>query len=124
MNHPKDQGDSQSLTERDSRLSRLYGKHPARGNLLHRQLEGRKYFDSGDYALSQARTASDIGRIRTGTEHPLRESVSHPSSPAPSGSNIKGVSTKPEEAVEDRHESKEASNLHQQMSMDKGESAQ
>ncbi|KAL5373562.1 hypothetical protein DPSP01_012626 [Paraphaeosphaeria sporulosa] len=105
-------------------LSRLYGKHPARGNLLHRPLEGRKYFDLGDYALSQASTASDIGRMRTGTEHRLRESVSHPSSPAPSGRNIKDVSTKPGEAVKERHEPKEASKLHQQMSMDKSENAQ
>lgn len=133
-----------SLTEQNSRLLRLYGKLPARGDLLHYQLDvyarytcqyvmhqltgtqsqGREYVDSGDYALSQAHKASDIGRIRTSTEHPLRGSISHPSSPFPSGSNIKDVSTKQEKAVEGRHDAKEASNLHQQTSVDKTESAQ
>lgn len=88
------------------------------------QSQRRKYFDSGDYALSQAHRASDMGRVRTGTEHPLRESISHPSSPVPSGSNIKDASVKQEKAVEGGHDTKEASNLQQQTSMDKAESAQ
>ncbi|KAF2178667.1 camp-regulated phospho protein family protein Igo1 [Zopfia rhizophila CBS 207.26] len=113
-----------SLTEQDSRLLHQYGKLPARGDLIHHQLERRKYFDSGDFALSQAHRASDIGHIRTGTEHPLRESISHPSSPVPGGSNIKDGSNKQEKGVEERYKAKEASNLHQQMSTDRSESTQ
>ncbi|PVH91682.1 hypothetical protein DM02DRAFT_620375 [Periconia macrospinosa] len=124
MNRPQNEAGSQSLTGRDNRSLRLYRRLPKREELLHHQLERRKFFDSGDYTLSQAHRASDIGRVRTGTEHPLRESISHPSSPVPSGSNIKDVSTKKEKAVEGTHDAKEASNLHQQTSMDTTENAQ
>src|SRR6185437_3316164 len=92
--------------------------------LTRTQSQGRKYFDSGDYALSQAHRASNIGRVRTGREHPLRESISHPSSPVPSGSNIKDVSIKQEKTAEGGHDAKEANKLHQQTSMGKTESAQ
>lgn len=50
--------------------------------------QGRKYFDSGDYALSQARKPSDAGAVTTGSEHPLRETIPHPLSPVPSSSNV------------------------------------
>ncbi|KAF2191636.1 hypothetical protein K469DRAFT_555915, partial [Zopfia rhizophila CBS 207.26] len=106
------------------RLLHQYRKLPVRGYLIHHQLKRRKYFDSGDFALSQAYRASNISHIRTGTEHPLRESISHPSSPVPSGSNIKDSSNKQEKEVEERYKAKEASNLHQQMSTDRSESTQ
>jgi hypothetical protein len=51
-------------------------------------IQGRKYFDSGDFALSQAHTCSNIGAVTTGVEHPLRRHISHPSSAAPSSSNF------------------------------------
>ncbi|EYE90377.1 uncharacterized protein EURHEDRAFT_467222, partial [Aspergillus ruber CBS 135680] len=38
----------------------------------------RKYFDSGDYALSAANRATDNSAIQTGTARPLRKRISHP----------------------------------------------
>ncbi|KAH6883836.1 camp-regulated phosphoprotein family protein Igo1 [Thelonectria olida] len=75
-------------TERDKNLLRKYGTTITRGNLLHHQLERRTYFDSGDFALSQARRPSNIGAVDTGNEHPIRKNISHPSAPAPSSSNV------------------------------------
>lgn len=39
----------------------------------------RKYFDSGDYALSKAGKASDTGVTTIGTEHPNAENIPHAS---------------------------------------------
>ncbi|KAH7205482.1 camp-regulated phosphoprotein family protein Igo1 [Fusarium redolens] len=74
--------------EKDKRLLSLYGIVPSRENLLHHQLEGRKYFDSGDFALAQANRSSDIGTVKTGSEHPIRRDISDPSCPVPSSSNL------------------------------------
>ncbi|WFD01626.1 hypothetical protein MOBT1_000302 [Malassezia obtusa] len=53
----------QSLTEEEQKLFRLYGKLPTRKDLLANKLKERKYFDSGDYALSKAGKApkQDVG---------------------------------------------------------------
>ena len=56
----------------------------------------RKYFDSGDYALSKAGKASDVGVTSIGSQHPLPENIPHLSSPSPAnngsaGSNGNGV---------------------------------
>jgi hypothetical protein len=37
----------------------------------------RKYFDSGDYALSKAGKASDVGVTTIGSEHPVPEKIPH-----------------------------------------------
>lgn len=37
----------------------------------------RKYFDSGDYALSKAGKASDSGMTNIGTEHPSADNIPH-----------------------------------------------
>jgi hypothetical protein len=37
----------------------------------------RKYFDSGDYALSKAGKASDTGVTTIGTEHPKADNIPH-----------------------------------------------
>ncbi|KAL0631783.1 hypothetical protein Q9L58_009352 [Maublancomyces gigas] len=37
----------------------------------------RKYFDSGDYALSKAGKASDVGVTNIGSQHPLPENIPH-----------------------------------------------
>ncbi|KAH6952360.1 hypothetical protein BKA56DRAFT_460454, partial [Ilyonectria sp. MPI-CAGE-AT-0026] len=50
--------------------------------------QDRTFFDSGDFALSQAHESSDIGNINTGVEHPIRKNISHPSAPVPSSSNV------------------------------------
>ncbi|KAK2058650.1 hypothetical protein LY76DRAFT_513734 [Colletotrichum caudatum] len=84
-----------AAAQKEERIRRLYGKAPARSDLLHNQLQ-RKYFDSGDYALQDAHRPSSMGSVRTGTEHPLREGILQPSAPVPTSSNIVGV-------VADRH---------------------
>ncbi|KAF2184000.1 hypothetical protein K469DRAFT_581018, partial [Zopfia rhizophila CBS 207.26] len=87
--------------------------------LIQTSSQRRKYFDSGDFALSQAHREPNIGHIGTGTEHPLRGSIPHPSSPVPGDSNIKDDPNSQKRGVEDRYKVKEASNLHQRMSTDK-----
>lgn len=52
----------------------MYGKLPTRQQLLNRNLKERKYFDSGDYAMSRAgQTPSN----QVGSEHPEPEAVPH-----------------------------------------------
>ncbi|RPD77760.1 hypothetical protein L226DRAFT_458888, partial [Lentinus tigrinus ALCF2SS1-7] len=46
--------DLQKLTEEEQKLFRLYGKLPTHKNVLTKMQKDRKYFDSGDYALSKA----------------------------------------------------------------------
>ena len=46
----------------------------------------RKYFDSGDYALSKAGKASDTGVTTIGTEHPQAENIPHLSATSPPNS--------------------------------------
>ncbi|KAL5401953.1 hypothetical protein PMIN06_011241 [Paraphaeosphaeria minitans] len=117
MERPQDQVGSERLIEQDVRLLHRYGKLPAREDLLNHQLERRKYFDSGDFALSHAYRVSDIGQIQTGTEHPLRKGISHPSSPVPAGSNINKDSG--EKGAKEGNKATETSHLHLYVSADK-----
>lgn len=102
--------DSNLHNEEQLRLQHLYGRVPNKEDLLAHQLEvsmwytaqysppklanhsvllqRRKYFDSGDFALSQAHKSSNIGAVKTGSDHPLRAGISHPSSAVPSSSNV------------------------------------
>jgi hypothetical protein len=48
----------------------------------------RRYFDSGDFALSTTEHVTDNGAIKTGRTHPDRDSISHPYAPIPSSSNV------------------------------------
>ncbi|KAH8901632.1 hypothetical protein GQ53DRAFT_631900 [Thozetella sp. PMI_491] len=100
-----------SPSKEASRSMRLYGKMPARQDLLHRQLE-RKYYDSGDSALSDAHKSTNIGAIKTGAEHPHREGLSHPFSPVPSSGNIDANANQDIQAETHNHESNRASHLH------------
>lgn len=68
-------------------------------------LSQRKYFDSGDFALTAAHEASNIGRIQTGTRHPLVESVSHPSAPMPACSNVNDDKDHTKDAIKTIHAS-------------------
>ncbi|KAG8411597.1 hypothetical protein J3458_015658 [Metarhizium acridum] len=96
-------------------VKRLYGIERSKPRLLHHQLQGRKYFDSGDFALSQAHRASNIGAVETGTEHPLRKDISHPSSAAPASSNVKSDSNEQGGHAEQSTMVASASHLQQQM---------
>uniref|UniRef100_A0A1Y1NL12 mRNA stability protein n=1 Tax=Photinus pyralis TaxID=7054 RepID=A0A1Y1NL12_PHOPY len=103
------------LDQEQQRIKRLYGIERSKAHLLHHQLQGRTYFDSGDFALSQAHKASNIGIVETGTEHPLRKNISHPSSAAPASSNVKSNSDEQCGHAEQSTMVTSASHLQQQM---------
>ncbi|KAH7205258.1 camp-regulated phosphoprotein family protein Igo1 [Fusarium oxysporum] len=75
-------------TEKNKHLLNRYGIVPSGGKLLHHQLEGRKYFDSGDFALMQAHRSSDIGTVATGSERPIRRDISILTCSVPGSSNL------------------------------------
>lgn len=66
----------QSLSEEEQKLFRLYGKLPNRKDVLGNKLKERKYFDSGDYALSKAGKQSQQA---VGTAIPNPETIPHAS---------------------------------------------
>jgi len=72
---------TQSLSPDEQRLFRLYGKLPSKSDHLAKHLKERKYFDSGDYALSKAGKASSVDTGSVGSQHPLPENIPHLSSP-------------------------------------------
>ena len=79
----------------------------------------RKYFDSGDYALSKAGKASDVGVTSIGSQHPLPENIPHLSSPSPASngstsSNGNGVP----QGGQSGSPVKESSFLHRETSID------
>src|ERR1700722_4365826 len=76
-----------SLSPDEQRLFRLYGKLPSKSDHLAKHLKERKYFDSGDYALSKAGKASSVDTGSVGSEHPLPENIPHLSSPGVGGVN-------------------------------------
>jgi len=89
--HQKNKVDVSQLSADEQRLFRLYGKLPNRKDLLQNKLKERKYFDSGDYALSKAGKASDAGLTTIGREHPVPENIPHSSSNlGNNGSNVIG----------------------------------
>lgn len=67
---------TQSLTEEEQKLFRLYGKLPTRKDVIGNKLKERKYFDSGDYALSKAGKAPQQS---VGTAIPNPETIPHAS---------------------------------------------
>jgi len=75
--HQKNKIDVSKLSPDEQRLFRLYGKLPNRKDLIQNKLKERKYFDSGDYALSKAGKASDAGVTTIGREHPVPENIPH-----------------------------------------------
>ncbi|KAL9931454.1 hypothetical protein V8E36_009619 [Tilletia maclaganii] len=68
--------DISSLSEEEQKMFRLYGKLPARANVKANKSHERKYFDSGDYALSKAGKAPQQS---VGTAIPNPERVPHAS---------------------------------------------
>ncbi|ORY83122.1 camp-regulated phospho protein/endosulfine conserved region-domain-containing protein [Protomyces lactucae-debilis] len=69
--------DISTLNEEERKLLSKYGKLPQRKDLLSNKLKERKYFDSGDYALSQAGKASDAGITHVGSQFPSPETIPH-----------------------------------------------
>ncbi|PSS27384.1 hypothetical protein M430DRAFT_91844 [Amorphotheca resinae ATCC 22711] len=80
--HKQNKVDISSLTPDEQRLFRLYGKLPSKSDHLAKHLKDRKYFDSGDYALSKAGKASSVDTGSVGSQHPLPENIPHLSSPS------------------------------------------
>ncbi|TKA70396.1 hypothetical protein B0A55_05609 [Friedmanniomyces simplex] len=88
--HQKKKVDISQLTEEEQKLFRLYGKLPNKKDLLQNKLKERKYFDSGDYAMSKAGKA-DAGLVGgLGREHPSPESIPHLSSQQSQNSSQSG----------------------------------
>lgn len=71
--------DISALTDEEQKLFRLYGKLPTHKNVLTKMQKDRKFFDSGDYALSKAGKAP---RETVGTAIPNPENIPH-ASPTP-----------------------------------------
>lgn len=55
----------------------MYGKLPNKKDLLQNKLKERKYFDSGDYAMSKAGKADTTLDGGLGREHPSPQSIPH-----------------------------------------------
>jgi hypothetical protein len=135
----------QSLSADEQRLFRLYGKLPNKKDLLQNKLKAsnpllnltyspnslqeRKYFDSGDYALSKAGKASDVGVTSIGSQHPLPENIPHLSATSPGnatsppqngqvGSPIGGQNMLSGFGSQSRSPVKESSFLHRGQSID------
>ncbi|KAG6050871.1 hypothetical protein E4U17_006351 [Claviceps sp. LM77 group G4] len=86
--HQKNKVDVSSLSPEEQRLFRLYGKLPSRSDQFAKHLKDRKYFDSGDYAMSKAGKGDGVDAGSVGSEHPLPENIPHLSSPAPNGGSL------------------------------------
>ncbi|KAI9104737.1 camp-regulated phosphoprotein/endosulfine conserved region-domain-containing protein [Phlyctochytrium arcticum] len=74
---PKQEIDVSKLNEEDKSFYEKYGRlPPAKKQVLGQRLKGgdRKYFDSGDYAMSKAgKSSSD----EVGSQHPSPERIPH-----------------------------------------------
>ncbi|KAJ2911206.1 hypothetical protein GGI21_000120 [Coemansia aciculifera] len=95
---------SPTLQEQEQKLRAKYGSLGGKGiNRLTQQ--SRKYFDSGDYAMSKAGKNTNDLNVGVGEKHPSPESIPHqqltaavPQPPAPpplSGSSSAGSITSP-----------------------------
>lgn len=93
--HQKNKVDISTLSEDEQRLFRLYGKLPSKKDILSNKLKERKYFDSGDYALSKAGKASDVGVTTIGSKHPLPENIPHSHNPTGTPTTTGGSAASP-----------------------------
>lgn len=122
--HQKNKVDIGSLNSEEQKLFRLYGKLPNRNDLLQNKLKERKYFDSGDYALSKAGKASDVGVTSIGSQHPLPENIPHLSSPSSNNGNNSSLNGANglQSCGQGGSPVKESSFLHHETSMEDSES--
>ncbi|KAF9219254.1 Endosulfine-domain-containing protein [Gyrodon lividus] len=94
--------DISKLTEEEQKLFRLYGKLPTHKNILTKMQKDRKYFDSGDYALSKAGVAP---QNTVGTAIPNPENVSIPHASSPPSTHQGGLSISPTNSMSAARES-------------------
>lgn len=104
----------------------MYGKLPSKADHLAKQLKERKYFDSGDYALSKAGKASSVDTGSVGSQHPLPENIPHLSSPGvgnpgQGGSGNNNVNGLGMGGAQSGSPVKESSFLHRETSVDEAE---
>ncbi|KAM4066142.1 cAMP-regulated phosphoprotein/endosulfine domain-containing protein [Hirsutella rhossiliensis] len=85
--HQKNKVDVKSLSPEEFRIFRLYGKLPTRSDHFAKHLKDRKYFDSGDYAMSKAGKGDGVDAGAVGSQHPVPENIPHLSSPVNGGPN-------------------------------------
>ncbi|KAI4597519.1 hypothetical protein LQW54_011352 [Pestalotiopsis sp. IQ-011] len=83
----KNKIDIKSLSPDEQRLFRLYGKLPSKSDHFAKHLKDRKYFDSGDYAMSKAGKGDSVDTGSVGSQHPVPENIPHLSSPNGANSN-------------------------------------
>ncbi|KAJ4142333.1 hypothetical protein NW754_009779 [Fusarium falciforme] len=86
--HQKNKIDVKSLSPEEQRLFRLYGKLPSRSDHFAKHLKDRKYFDSGDYAMSKAGKGDGVDAGAVGSQHPVPENIPHLSSPVNGSGNV------------------------------------
>ncbi|KAI1501473.1 camp-regulated phosphoprotein/endosulfine conserved region-domain-containing protein [Biscogniauxia marginata] len=79
--HQQNKIDVNSLSPEEQRLFRLYKKLPSRSDHFAKHLKERKYFDSGDYAMSKAGKGNSVDTGSVGSQHPVPENIPHLSSP-------------------------------------------
>jgi len=122
--HQQNKVDISKLSPDEQRLFKLYGKLPNKKDLLQNKLKERKYFDSGDYALSKAGKASDIGVTQIGREHPVPENIPH--SASPHNGPIMPVPGQPHGSISGQSGSpvKEGTFLHRETSLNRETSAE
>ncbi|GAA5929866.1 endosulfine family protein [Sporobolomyces koalae] len=87
----KQKVDISSFTDQEKELFQKYGKVPTAKNLLSNKLKERKYFDSGDYAMSKAGVSPQSA---VGTAIPSPADIPH-ASPPQHNSSAAGLSTSP-----------------------------
>lgn len=68
-----------NLSPQEARLYKMYGKIPTSTQLLNKKIQDRKYFDSGDYALSKAGKVSPA-TAPVGSRHPNPDTIPHSAS--------------------------------------------
>jgi len=84
--------DLSKLTPQEQQLFAKYGKLPTHKNILTKMQKERKYFDSGDYALSKAGVTP---QSTVGTAIPNPENIPHASNPGISNGHQNPSSVSP-----------------------------
>ncbi|EXJ76457.1 uncharacterized protein A1O5_00965 [Cladophialophora psammophila CBS 110553] len=80
---------NEGLTEHERQVVARFGILPKRNLLLRSQVTERKFFDSGDFAISKASDDTVTGHPQTGKQHPVSGTIPRLSAPVPSDSNVK-----------------------------------
>ncbi|KAK3316674.1 camp-regulated phosphoprotein/endosulfine conserved region-domain-containing protein [Apodospora peruviana] len=124
--HQAKKVDIKSLSPEEQRLFRLYGKLPSRSDHFAKHLKERKYFDSGDYAMSKAGKGDSVDTGSVGSQHPVPENIPHLSSPV-SGANGMSNMLLPHQhhsSMQAGSPVKESSFLNRETSVEEAESAE